>query len=1299
MPPAAVSTVTATTSDADLPLGLQYAASEALGSADPSYAPAPSGAGYVLANATNAYSAYVDAGGLRVWADGDAWSLSVAGIGYGSATRPLGAATATAAANRVEYDYGGVTQWFVNGPLGLQQGFTLAERPAGAAAGGPLTIDLDLGGSLIAAADAGGTSATLARADGSASLVYGGLIAYDATGAAFPATMTVTTADAGQTLSIRVDDAGAQYPLVVDPYVQQAKVVGSVSGSVQFFGSSVSLAASGSLAVIGARSTEVSSLSIPGSAYVFSRSGSSWTQRARLLPSDGAQGDDFGAATAIAADGGTIVVGARAAEVGGNAGRGALYVFTGSGSSWTEVQKVTAADGAAGDGLGYSTSISADGAVIASGAVGVGGNQGAVYVFGKTGSTWSQGAKLTAGDGAAGALFGFSTAISGDGTTVVVGAPGASVSGRAQQGAMYVYASGGGAKLVASDGAANDGFGTSVTTNYDGSIAIAGAPYGDVGGNADQGSAYAYFRLAAGWAQSQKLTASDGGALNGYGAAVALSADGLTAAISANFATVGANSRQGAVYMLSRTGGTFTQTAKLSASDGAANDEFGLSVALSSDGSTILAGVPNKTVSTFFFQGASYFFYQQPTLAVASSPSSRTATIGVATTFTAASTGLPGRTVQWQVSPDGVAWSNIGGATRTWYTLTPTLADSGKRYRAVFSDGTGATAVTVPATLTVAKASTSLLVTASVNPRQIGDPLTITVDASAAVPGSGTPNGGTVSLNIGPVNFSGTLVNGRAVFSNIPVLALGTYTATATYGGANDPTFGDAQATATVLVVRGTSSLTAAVPSQPSTVGQPVTLTAVLGAAGNVSNLAGGVMILDRGQPIAFPQLTVANGVASASFTTTALAAGAHFFQFVYLGNPELFAASTGVFEFQVNPAAASSTPAPTSSASTSTPPPAIASPAGPVASATPGPGLFLVNPGNKTATAGSPVTFTAAPTSASTSFAQWQVSPDGNAWTNIVGANQAWYTLIPSLADSGKRYRVVFTNLQGTSETSAPSTLTVVRASTALTVSPSVNPRRIGDPLTITVDASAAVPGSGTPNGGTVSLNIGPVNFSGTLVNGRAVFSNIPVLALGTYTATATYGGANDPTFGDAQATATVLVVRGTSSLTAAVPSQPSTVGQPVTLTAVLGAAGNVSNLAGGVMILDRGQPIAFPQLTVANGVASASFTTTALAAGAHFFQFVYLGNPELFAASTGVFEFQVNPAAASSFASTTVGVPAQSASSFAASPSTATSATFVEALETIDAFETTAASRKNGRTNGFPNASAMSFRRFAMR
>ena len=117
-----------------LPLGLQYATSEALGAGDSSYAMSATGTGgYSLTNGANSYTAYVDAGGLHVSGGGDSWSLDVVGVGYGDTHTALAGATSTVAGNRVEYDYGAISQWFVNGPMGLQQGFTLAQRPAAAA--------------------------------------------------------------------------------------------------------------------------------------------------------------------------------------------------------------------------------------------------------------------------------------------------------------------------------------------------------------------------------------------------------------------------------------------------------------------------------------------------------------------------------------------------------------------------------------------------------------------------------------------------------------------------------------------------------------------------------------------------------------------------------------------------------------------------------------------------------------------------------------------------------------------------------------------------------------------------------------------------------------------------------------------------------------------------------------------------------------------------------------------------------------------------------------------------------------
>ncbi|MDR3623506.1 MAG: hypothetical protein P4L85_29505, partial [Paludisphaera borealis] len=133
------STTTAPTPSPSVPVGAQYAVSESLGKDDPAYAAAASGDGYAVSNATNQYSAFLDASGLHVATGSDAWSLTVQGVGYGGSLQTLGTATSTSTANRVEYNYGGVSQWFVNGPLGLQQGFTLAQRPAGGTSGAPLT--------------------------------------------------------------------------------------------------------------------------------------------------------------------------------------------------------------------------------------------------------------------------------------------------------------------------------------------------------------------------------------------------------------------------------------------------------------------------------------------------------------------------------------------------------------------------------------------------------------------------------------------------------------------------------------------------------------------------------------------------------------------------------------------------------------------------------------------------------------------------------------------------------------------------------------------------------------------------------------------------------------------------------------------------------------------------------------------------------------------------------------------------------------------------------------------------------
>ncbi|WP_076350093.1 beta strand repeat-containing protein [Paludisphaera borealis] len=1281
------STTTAPTPSPSVPVGAQYAVSESLGKDDPAYAAAASGDGYAVSNATNQYSAFLDASGLHVATGSDAWSLTVQGVGYGGSLQTLGTATSTSTANRVEYDYGGVSQWFVNGPLGLQQGFTLAQRPAGGTSGAPLTVGLALGGDLTATADAGGTSVTLARADGSSALSYGGLIAYDATGRAIPAHMSVVTTADGQSLSIQVDDAGAQYPLTIDPFVQQAKLTGD-EVDVSLFGYAVGMNGDGTELIIGSKGVNIGFNNGQGVAYVFTRTGTSWSQTARLTASDGAAGDSLGFAVALSLDGATAVVGAPNAAIGNNTHQGAVYVYSRSGSSWTQTQKVSASDGAAEAFFGSAVSTSGDGAVFVVGVPNatVGGNakQGAGYVFDKGGALWSQASKITVGDGAANALLGYSVSISGDAVTVALGAPGATIGGKSGQGAVYLFNGSGAtwsqaAKLVASDGAAGAAFGTSVSASYNGGVVLSGAPNATIGANANQGAAYVYTRSGSLWPQTNKLTASDGAAADNFGIAVALSGDGGTAVVGAPYAKIGANANQGAVYVYTKSGALWPQTIKLTASDGAAADLFGSPVAVSADGGALLVGVPSAPVGTHFFQGAAYVYYNAAAVTVTSNPVNQTTSVGSTVTFTAAANGSPLPSVQWQVSVDGGAnWVNIAGAVQDWFTYAPNLADSGDKFRAVFTNNVGSTVATTAATLTVVKQSTVLTITSNVNPRGVGDTLNLTVHAAAAN-GVGTPNGGTVNLNIGAVNLSGTLVNGLAVFSSIPVLAVGTYTATATYGGSGDPTFGPAAATLSQVVVRGTTFLNGVVPAQ-ATAGQAVAMKGVVTYTGTTSPPVGGVVFMDNGQPIGFSQLATAAGATAATFTTSTLAVGDHYIQLVYLGEAGTFPSATGVYHLVVAAAGASSVansiPAPVmdgtapnsgvgtigddhSSASAS-------SLGGPVTNAASGGSAqsavtITSSPVSQTTTIGSTATFTSSATGSPQLSVQWQVSVDGGAnWADVAGATQDWLTITPALADSGNQYRALFTNNIGSTVPTLVATLTVVKQSTVLTITSNVNPRGVGDTLNLTVHAAAAN-GVGTPNGGTVNLNIGAVNLSGTLVNGLAVFSSIPVLAVGTYTATATYGGSGDPTFGPAAATLSQVVVRGTTFLNGVVPAQ-ATAGQAVAMKGVVTYTGTTSPPVGGVMFMDNGQPIGFSQLATAAGATAATFTTSTLAVGDHYIQLVYLGEAGTFPSATGVYHLVV-AAAANSNSLIAAGAPAASSVSSSVAAASASAAVEVGA------------------------------------
>jgi len=289
-------------------------------------------------------------------------------------------------------------------------------------------------------------------------------------------------------------------------WTQQAKLTASDGAAYDEFGSSVSI--SGNLALIGAPADDNGVNTDQGSAYVFVRSGSSWTQQAKLTASDGAASDIFG--TDVAISGTYALVGAFGDDAGANANQGSAYVFGQAGLGWIQTAKITALDGLAGDNFGIRVALSGDYALIGASDddVGTNANQGSAYVFMRSGGSWIQQAKLTAADGSTSDRFGWSLAISGN--YALVGAyQKRGVDGQPFQGAAYVFVRSGSswtqqAKLAAHDKADNDVFGSSVAILGD--YAVIGAPNDDIGDNRNQGSAYLYKRTGTSWLFLRKIT-------------------------------------------------------------------------------------------------------------------------------------------------------------------------------------------------------------------------------------------------------------------------------------------------------------------------------------------------------------------------------------------------------------------------------------------------------------------------------------------------------------------------------------------------------------------------------------------------------------------------------------------------------------------------------------------------------------------------------------------------------------------------------------------------------------------------
>jgi hypothetical protein len=305
------------------------------------------------------------------------------------------------------------------------------------------------------------------------------------------------------------------------------------------FGFSVAL--SGDTVVIGAPGHDSDNSANAGAAYVFRRNqggSDNWGQVAKIISTDIFTDDEFGISVSL--DSSTLVVGAHLDNVSVSgvfrSNQGAAYVFrrdVGGADGWGPIKKISGSDCITGDQFGISVALNGGRLVVGARLHDPDGlnNAGAAYLFGRDfggADQWGEVKKLTASDKAGGDQFGQSVAVDGD--VVVVGANGADIGGRSNQGAAYVFSRNqGGAdawgqvrKIVAQDGQDGDQFGNAVSLRGD--TLMVGAPVADVGGRNQRGAAYAFARIQGGtnnWGQSEKLIARDGDTGDLLGIAVA----------------------------------------------------------------------------------------------------------------------------------------------------------------------------------------------------------------------------------------------------------------------------------------------------------------------------------------------------------------------------------------------------------------------------------------------------------------------------------------------------------------------------------------------------------------------------------------------------------------------------------------------------------------------------------------------------------------------------------------------------------------------------------------------------------
>ncbi len=579
--------------------GARASISALLGADEQAYHFAGAPGGFQAANVAQQLAVTATRTGVSVRERHLELGLGLQAIGYGDSLRAVHTLAPSRVANRVTYAGRDVSEWYVNGPLGLEQGFTVTGAP-GSAASGPLTLAISLSGNARASLAAGGQSLDFTTAAGGA-LRYGGLSVTDASGRALHSSLAL----AGGRLLVRVDARGARFPLRVDPTVEQAeKELHPKAGEeTERAGIGVALSADGGTALVGAPVGDGG-----GAVWVFSRNPKGeYEQSEELTTGDaelssilascgeqeaGEEADEcrFGSSLAISPDGDTAVVGAP----GANNREGAVFMFTNSGSSWTGME-VTSPEATVGGLFGRSVALSANGEVALIGAPGEHVGRGQAWVYKRSGTTWEQlGRPLSAREEENLAHFGKSVALSGGADVALVGAPDEAE----HEGGVWVFESssaGGfllGSKLNDAGPSSQARFGSSVALSEDGDTALVGAPDQEgPHGEQDAGAVWAFARSDSQWAEQKPTLNGPADENELFGFSVALSPEGDTAVVGAPRGKAGV----GEAWLYERLGlGWGSSATELEGRGEEGKARFGRSVAASAGGEVELIGAPGN---------------------------------------------------------------------------------------------------------------------------------------------------------------------------------------------------------------------------------------------------------------------------------------------------------------------------------------------------------------------------------------------------------------------------------------------------------------------------------------------------------------------------------------------------------------------------------------------------------------------------------------------------------------------------------------------------------------------------------